>query len=352
MLAYTGHRDRLQHGRGGARPRRAGAEGGQPGADLGARHLRRHLGRSPSRRSPSPRTPPATTRPRSARPTAPTRCSASSRRCTCTAPLETAARWYVGGLAATILLIATNAGMIGISRLSWSLAEHRQLPGVFARLHPRFHTPWFTILFFAAIAIALVLPGNTDFLGNLYSFGAMLSFTIAHLSIVSLRVRRARSLPSLPRALERPLEGQRGPAHRGDRRARDRRRLRLRGRPAPGGADHRHGLDGGRARRLPPLPPQARARPARAEPGAAPAAPASGSSRSPTSRRWCPCSAPTSTRTRCTGPRRWSTPTPSSRPSTCSRCPPSTSCRRASTSRSTKRAACSTSPACRHARAG
>jgi APA family basic amino acid/polyamine antiporter len=103
---------------------------------------------------------------------------------------ETAARWYVGGLAATILLIATNAGMIGISRLSWSLAEHRQLPGVFARLHPRFHTPWFTIVFFAAIAVALVVPGNTDFLGNLYSFGAMLSFTIAHLSIVSLRVRK------------------------------------------------------------------------------------------------------------------------------------------------------------------
>jgi basic amino acid/polyamine antiporter, APA family len=103
--------------------------------------------------------------------------------------LATAARYYVGGLAATILLIATNAGMIGASRLSWSLAEHRQLPGVFARLHPRFHTPWFTIVFFAAIAAALVLPGNTAFLGNLYSFGAMLSFTIAHLSILALRVR-------------------------------------------------------------------------------------------------------------------------------------------------------------------
>ena len=66
--------------------------------------------------------------------------------------LATAARYYVGGLAATILLIATNAGMIGISRLSWSLAEHRQLPGVFAKLHPRYHTPWFTIVFFSAIA--------------------------------------------------------------------------------------------------------------------------------------------------------------------------------------------------------
>ena len=98
-------------------------------------------------------------------------------------------RYYVGALAATILLIATNAGMIGISRLSWSLAEHRQLPGAFARLHPRFHTPWFTILFFSAIAVLLVLPGNTNFLGNLYSFGAMLSFTIAHLSIIALRRR-------------------------------------------------------------------------------------------------------------------------------------------------------------------
>jgi APA family basic amino acid/polyamine antiporter len=104
--------------------------------------------------------------------------------------LNTVARYYVGALAATILLIATNAGMIGISRLSWSLAEHRQLPGVFAKLHPRFHTPWFTIVFFSAIAILLVVPGNTAFLGNLYSFGAMLSFTIAHLSIVALRRRQ------------------------------------------------------------------------------------------------------------------------------------------------------------------
>jgi len=103
--------------------------------------------------------------------------------------LATAAQYYVGALAATILLIATNAGMIGISRLSWSLAEHRQLPGVFAKLHPRFDTPWFTIVFFAVIAAALVLPGNTAFLGNLYSFGAMLSFTIAHLSIIALRRR-------------------------------------------------------------------------------------------------------------------------------------------------------------------
>ena len=53
-------------------------------------------------------------------------------------------RIYVGILAATILIIATNAGIIGISRLSYSLSSHRQLPSVIGRLHPRFQTPQWT----------------------------------------------------------------------------------------------------------------------------------------------------------------------------------------------------------------
>src|SRR6476469_1211553 len=104
--------------------------------------------------------------------------------------LTTVLRYYVGILAATILIIATNAGMIGISRLSWSLASHRQLPAVFARVHPRYGTPWFTIVFYAILATLLLIPGKTDFLGNLYSFGAMLSFTTAHAAVVALRYRQ------------------------------------------------------------------------------------------------------------------------------------------------------------------
>jgi basic amino acid/polyamine antiporter, APA family len=97
--------------------------------------------------------------------------------------------YYVGLLAATILFIATNAGMIGISRLSWSLAEHRQLPSVFSRLHSRYRTPWFTIVFFSGLAGVLILYGNTNVLGNLYSFGAMLSFTTAAVAVVALRIK-------------------------------------------------------------------------------------------------------------------------------------------------------------------
>ena len=97
---------------------------------------------------------------------------------------------YVGVLAATILLVATNAGVIGASRITYAMASYRQLPEVFRRLHPRFKTPWLSLVVFAGIAsIAVILPGQTNFLGTMYAFGAMLSFTIAHAAVVALRVK-------------------------------------------------------------------------------------------------------------------------------------------------------------------
>ena len=97
---------------------------------------------------------------------------------------------YVGVLAATILFIATNAGVIGASRITYAMATYRQIPDVFRRLHPRFKTPWLSIVLFAGVApIAVILPGDVEFVGTLYAFGATLSFTIAHTSLVRLRLR-------------------------------------------------------------------------------------------------------------------------------------------------------------------
>ncbi len=99
---------------------------------------------------------------------------------------------YVGILAATILIVATNAGVIGASRITYSMATYRQIPDVFRRLHPRFKTPWLSIVVFAGVApILVILPGDTTFVGALYSFGATLSFTVAHASIVRLRMKPA-----------------------------------------------------------------------------------------------------------------------------------------------------------------
>ena len=99
---------------------------------------------------------------------------------------------YVGLLAATILFIATNAGVIGASRITYAMAGYRQLPGLFRRLHPKFKTPWISLVVFAGfVSILVLLPGKTNFLGTMYSFGAMLSFTIAHASVIQLRRLRA-----------------------------------------------------------------------------------------------------------------------------------------------------------------
>jgi APA family basic amino acid/polyamine antiporter len=97
---------------------------------------------------------------------------------------------YVGVLAATILFIATNAGVIGASRITYAMAGYRQLPEAFRRLHPKLKTPWLSLVVFAGfVSIVTLLPGQVDFLGTMYSFGAMLSFTIAHASLVVLRYR-------------------------------------------------------------------------------------------------------------------------------------------------------------------
>ncbi|MFM8762437.1 MAG: amino acid permease [Solirubrobacterales bacterium] len=102
-------------------------------------------------------------------------------------PLQGGAEVYVALLAATILLIAANAGIIGVSRLVYSMGIHRQLPDGLRRLHPRFGTPWIGILVFAAVACMAITSGQAEFLGSLYAFGAMLSFTIAHAAVVKLR---------------------------------------------------------------------------------------------------------------------------------------------------------------------
>ncbi len=98
---------------------------------------------------------------------------------------------YVGVLAATILFIATNAGVIGASRITYAMAGYRQLPSVFRKVHRRFNTPWLAIVIFAGLfPVLVILPGETNFLGTMYAFGATLSFTIAHVALVVIRYRR------------------------------------------------------------------------------------------------------------------------------------------------------------------
>jgi APA family basic amino acid/polyamine antiporter len=108
---------------------------------------------------------------------------------------------WVGVLAATILVIATNAGLIGVSRLAYSLGQHRQVPPILGRVHPKRLTPYVAIIVFGVVACLIILPGSTFFLADLYAFGAMISFTAAHVSVVALRIKE----PGLARPFRSPL---------------------------------------------------------------------------------------------------------------------------------------------------
>jgi len=94
---------------------------------------------------------------------------------------------WVAVLAFTILVIATNAGLIGISRLSYSLAVNDLFPRVFSRLHPRFQTPYVSIVVFGLAACLLMASSQIDLMAATYSLAATFAFAVAHLAVVRLR---------------------------------------------------------------------------------------------------------------------------------------------------------------------
>jgi APA family basic amino acid/polyamine antiporter len=115
--------------------------------------------------------------------------------------LREALRYTVAGMAALTLVAAANSAMLGLSRLAYSLSTNRQIPSGLGRLHPQRSTPYVLIIFAGLIAAALAATENIDFLVGIYAFGAMLAFTIAHLSICRLRY----SEPDRDRPYRMPL---------------------------------------------------------------------------------------------------------------------------------------------------
>jgi APA family basic amino acid/polyamine antiporter len=103
--------------------------------------------------------------------------------------LARALMYLVAAMAAVTLVAAANSAMLGLSRLAYSLSTNRQIPSGLGRLHPQRSTPYVLIILAGLIAAGLVVPENLDLLVGIYAFGALLAFTIAHLSICRLRYR-------------------------------------------------------------------------------------------------------------------------------------------------------------------
>jgi len=110
-------------------------------------------------------------------------------------------RYAVGAVAVVVLAQAVNGQMLGVGRLAYSLATNRQVPSVIGRLHRRWSTPYVAIGICGGLAFLLTVPADVHFLAGLFAFGAMLAFTIAHLSVIVLRFRE----PDRPSAYRIPL---------------------------------------------------------------------------------------------------------------------------------------------------
>jgi basic amino acid/polyamine antiporter, APA family len=92
-----------------------------------------------------------------------------------------------------ILLISSNTGVMGASRLVYSLSQLKLMTPWFREVHPRYRTPARAILIFSGIGLleamlAFLTPSAVDALANMYAFGATLGYTLVFIALISLRI--------------------------------------------------------------------------------------------------------------------------------------------------------------------
>jgi len=129
---------------------------------------------------------------------------------------------YVPVLGAVLLLISSNSGVFGSSRIAYAMSSSDLLPSIFQRVHATFRTPVISIVFFSTIALVELLfaaaPGlfpalgslyghffhgenGLAFLADLYAFGAATSYSFVFLGLIALRMND----PLSPRKFKIPF---------------------------------------------------------------------------------------------------------------------------------------------------
>jgi basic amino acid/polyamine antiporter, APA family len=102
----------------------------------------------------------------------------------------------IAGLSSVVLVM-----MLGQPRIFYAMSKDGLLPERFARIHPRFKTPYYSTILTGSVAFVLagILPINI--LGELVSIGTLLAFAIVCIGIIFLRFKR----PELKRPFRTPF---------------------------------------------------------------------------------------------------------------------------------------------------
>ena len=118
-------------------------------------------------------------------------------------PLADVARVTMGNFGASLVAIGAlvavygylSAKLLGMPRVTFALAEGGDLPRVFAAVSPRFHTPWVSILFFAAAVWGLALAGNFAWNVTLSVLARLFYYGVVCAALIALRRKQTRQEP-------------------------------------------------------------------------------------------------------------------------------------------------------------
>jgi amino acid transporter len=110
-------------------------------------------------------------------------------------PLADVARVAVGSFGAALVAVGAlvsfygylSAKILGMPRVTFALAEQGDFPKVFAAIHPRFQTPYVSILVFAALVWAFALSGEFKWNVTLSAVARLLYYGVCCAALPVLR---------------------------------------------------------------------------------------------------------------------------------------------------------------------
>jgi basic amino acid/polyamine antiporter, APA family len=108
-------------------------------------------------------------------------------------------------LGATLLLISSNSGVYGSSRIVYSMARNDLMPKLFTYVHPKYRTPLIALAVFCVIAaLELIASGLTSnalqSLAEMYAFSAAVNYLLVFVALLRLRFTD----PDTPRTFRVP----------------------------------------------------------------------------------------------------------------------------------------------------
>jgi APA family basic amino acid/polyamine antiporter len=110
-------------------------------------------------------------------------------------PLAEVARITMGNRGAALVAIGAlvsvygylSAKLLGMPRVTFALAKGGDLPRLFGAVSPRFHTPWFSILFYAAAVWGLAMVGSFAWNVTLSVVARLFYYAVICAAVIALR---------------------------------------------------------------------------------------------------------------------------------------------------------------------